>query len=440
MQYLLERRKKLGGLIPKRTVKNKPIEAPDEKIFKSYVEGSGDRQVATTMVAVQLLAKLLKDKNIGKLIVPIVPDESRTFGMDALFGRVGIYSPIGQQYEPVDKGSLLYYKESKTGAILEEGITEAGSICSFIAAGTAYATHGINTIPFYFFYSMFGFQRTGDFIWAAADARARGFLIGGTSGRTTLPGEGLQHQDGHNHAFAFAYPNVKAYDPAFAYEVATIVQDGIRRMYVEQEDIFYYITVMNDTYQMPPMPKGVEEGILKGMYRYQTSKKKKKDKVHLLGSGAIMLEVIKAAAILEDDYGIAVDIWSVTSYKSLYDDAIAVDRLNRLHTNKKTQQNYIEQCFSGEEGPIVAASDYLKLLPLSIAKWFPDTLHVLGTDGFGRSESRDMLRDFFEVDHRYIILAALSALKDKGKVKAKTLNDAIKKLKIDPDKDNPTSY
>ncbi len=440
MQYLMERRKKLGGLIPKRVAKDNPIKAPADKAFKSYLEGSGDREVATTMVMVQLMAKLMKDENIGKLIVPIVPDESRTFGMDALFGRVGIYSHIGQQYEPVDQGSLLYYKESKTGSILEEGITEAGSMSSFIAAGTAYSTHGINTIPFYFFYSMFGFQRTGDFMWAAADARARGFLIGGTSGRTTLPGEGLQHQDGHSHVLALAYPNLKAYDPAFAYEVATIVQEGIRRMYIEQEDIFYYITVMNATYPMPPMPKDVQEGILKGMYRYRSSKKKSKEKVHLLGSGAIMIEVLQAADLLEKEYDLAVEVWSVTSYKALYDDAVENERQNRLQSEDKAKPNYIQQCLAKEEGPFVAATDYMKVLPLMVAKWFPDTLHALGTDGFGRSENREALRDFFEVDHRHIAVAALHALKEKKKVKAKTVEKAMKDLHIDPDKTMPTSY
>lgn len=440
IQYLLERRQKLGGNIPKRIVKDNPIQPPDQKIFKSYLKGSGDRAAATTMVAVQLLSKLMKDKNIGKLIVPIVPDESRTFGMDALFRTYGIYSHIGQRYEPVDKDSLLYYKEAETGAILEEGITEAGSMSSFIAAGTAYTTHGINTIPFYFFYSMFGFQRTGDFMWAAADARARGFLIGGTSGRTTLPGEGLQHQDGHSHVLALAYPSLKAYDPAFAYEVATIVQEGIRRMYVEQEDIFYYITIMNDTYHMPAMPKGVEEGILQGMYRYQTSKKKNKDKVHLLGSGAIMIEVLEAAKVLEEEFDIAADVWSVTSYKSLYDDAIATERNNRLHPGRKPRPNYIQQCLEKEKGPFVAASDYLKVLPLSVTRWFPDELYALGTDGFGRSDIRSALRDFFEVDHRHIVVAALNALKDKGKVKSKTVEKAVKDFNIDPDKVNPAAY
>ncbi len=440
MKYLLERRKKLGGFIPIRTVKDNPIEAPDPKMFESYRKGSGDREVATTMVAVQLLAKLLKDKHVGKLIVPIVPDESRTFGMDALFRKAGIYSHIGQRYQAVDKGSLTAYTESEQGAILEEGITEAGAMSSFIAAGTAYATHQVNTIPFYFFYSMFGFQRTGDFIWAAADARARGFLIGGTAGRTTLAGEGLQHQDGHSHLLAYPLPNLKAYDPAFAYEVATIVQEGIRRMYVEQEDIFYYLTVMNATYPMPAMPKGVEEGILQGMYRYRTSKQKDKEKINLIGSGAIMIEVLQAADLLENDYDLAVEVWSVTSYKALYDDAIATERHNRLHPGKKPKRNYLQQCLEKATGPYVAASDYVKALPLSVARWFPDELHALGTDGFGRSDTRDALRNFFEVDHRHIVLTALTAMKDKEKISLKTIRKAIKDLDIDPEKMNPATY
>ncbi|WPP51075.1 pyruvate dehydrogenase (acetyl-transferring), homodimeric type [Catalinimonas niigatensis] len=439
IKYLLERRKNLGGLIPKRKSKLKPLKAADDKAFKTYREGAGDREASTTMVMVQMLAKLMKDKNVGKLIVPIVPDESRTFGMDALFRQFGIYSHIGQRYEPVDKGSLMFYKEAKDGAILEEGITEAGSISSFIAAGTAYANLQIHTIPFYFFYSMFGFQRTGDFIWAAADARARGFLIGGTAGRTTLPGEGLQHQDGNSHILALPIPNLKAYDPTFAYELAVIIKEGMRRMYQEQEDIFYYITVTNDNYKMPPMPKGVEEGILQGMYRYQSSEKDSKKKVHLLGSGAILQESIKAAALLEKDYGVSANVWSVTSYKALYDDAIAVDRYNRLHPDDE-KNNYIQQCMGEEEGVFVAATDYLKALPATVAQWFPQPLICLGTDGFGRSDNRPELRDFFEVDHRHIALAALSGLLKEGKIRKNSYEKAMKELKIHPDKVNPTAY
>jgi len=439
IKYLLERREKLGGLIPKRITKTDKLKAPDDKAFKEYREGAGEREVATTMVMVQMMSKLMRDKNIGDMVVPIVPDESRTFGMDALFRKYGIYSHIGQQYEPVDKDSLMYYKESETGAILEEGITEAGSISTFIAAGTAYSNHKINTIPFYFFYSMFGFQRTGDFIWAAADARARGFLIGGTSGRTTLPGEGLQHQDGQSHLLAYPLPNLKAYDPTFAYELAVIVKEGIRRMYQEQEDIFYYITIMNDNYKMPPMPEGVEEGILKGMYVYQRSSKNSKKKAHLLGSGAILQEVLKAAEVLEKEYSVAADVWSITSYKELYHDAMDVERHNRLHPSD-TKQNYIQECTEKEDGVFVAASDYLKALPYSIAQWFPKPFISLGTDGFGRSDARPELRDFFEVDHRHIVLSALYGLLNEGKIKKNTYEKAMQKLEIDADKLNPDSY
>ncbi|WKN31054.1 pyruvate dehydrogenase (acetyl-transferring), homodimeric type [Porifericola rhodea] len=439
IKYLLERREKLGGLIPKRITKTDKLKAPDDKAFKEYREGAGEREVATTMVMVQMMSKLMRDKNIGDMIVPIVPDESRTFGMDALFRKYGIYSHIGQQYEPVDKDSLMYYKESETGAILEEGITEAGSISTFIAAGTAYSNHKINTIPFYFFYSMFGFQRTGDFIWAAADARARGFLIGGTSGRTTLPGEGLQHQDGQSHLLAYPLPNLKAYDPTFAFELAVIVKEGIRRMYEEQEDIFYYITITNDNYKMPPMPEGVEEGILKGMYVYQRSSKNSKKKAHLLGSGAILQEVLKAAEVLEKEYSIAADVWSITSYKELYHNAMDVERHNRLHPSD-TKQNYIQECTEEEDGVFVAASDYLKALPYSIAQWFPKPFISLGTDGFGRSDARPELRDFFEVDHRHIVLSALYGLLNEGKIKKNTYEKAMQKLEIDADKLNPDSY
>ncbi len=440
MKYLLERRQKLGGFLPKRSVTAEPISEPNPQIFQEFLEGSEDREVATTMVIVHLLAKLLKDKQLGKLLVPIVPDESRTFGMDALFREVGIYSFVGQMYEPVDKKSLLFYKEAKNGAILEEGITEAGSLASFIAAGTAYATHGLAMIPVFIFYSMFGFQRVGDLIWAAGDARARGFLVGGTSGRTTLPGEGLQHQDGQSHLLAYALPNLKAYDPAFAYEVAVIVQEGIRRMYVEQEDIFYYITVMNEKYPMPPMPEGVRDGILKGMYRLKESDQSgDANKVCLLGSGTILNEVVKAGEILERDYKVAADIWSVTGYKQLYDDAKAVERCNRLHPDKEKQQPYIRQCFPEEGGIFIAASDYLKAVPLSVSKWFPGRFTALGTDGFGLSDSREALRDHFEVDRRHIVLTTLSSLAEKGELKEQVVKKAIQDLNIDPEKTDPAS-
>ena len=437
-KYLKEKRKKLGGYIPHRVEKVGPIKIPSDELFKEFYEGSGSREIATTMVLVQILSKLLRDKNIGKLIVPIVPDEARTFGMEALFRQVGIYSHVGQLYEPVDKESLLYYKETKDGAILEEGITEAGSMCSFIAAGTSYATHRVEMIPFFIFYSMFGFQRIGDLIWAAADMQAKGFLIGGTSGRTTLAGEGLQHQDGNSHILAYPVPNLCAYDPTFAYELAVIIKDGLYRMYEKQEHIFYYLTVMNEFYKMPEMPKGVKKGILKGLYKYKASDNKNaKNKAHLLGSGTILNEALKAQEILESKYNISADVWSVTSYKELYRDAVNTERWNMLNPDKKQKIPYITECFLKEKGVFVAASDYLKVLPCSIAKWIPGTLIALGTDGFGRSDSRKALRDFFEVDARFITIAVLQSLAKENKIKTGIVNKAIKDLDINPMKKNP---
>ncbi|MDZ7743495.1 MAG: pyruvate dehydrogenase (acetyl-transferring), homodimeric type [Bacteroidota bacterium] len=438
IKYLKKRREKLGGYLPKRQAKADPIKAPDDKVYKELLQGSGDRDFATTMAIVSLLGKLLNDKNIGERIVPIVPDESRTFGMDALFRTVGIYSHTGQNYEPVDKDSLLYYKEAKDGAILEEGITEAGCMSSFIAAGTSYSLHSVNMIPFFIFYSMFGFQRVGDLIWAAADARARGFMVGGTSGRTTLAGEGLQHTDGHSQLNALAFPNLKAYDPAYSYEVAVIVKEGIRRMFIEQEDLMYYITVLNEKYKMQKMPGNVEEGILKGMYRYKKSRKRSGEKVHLMGSGAILNEALRAAEILEKDYGLMADVWSVTSYKELYDNAREVDRWNRMHPDKKAKKTYIEECLKGDEARCIAAHDYVKAIPMTVCRWFPGILTVLGTDGFGRSDNRRALRDYFEVDDKHIAYTALHSLYLDGKVEKKTVLKAAKELKIDKDKSNPT--
>jgi pyruvate dehydrogenase E1 component len=385
-----------------------------------------------------MLAKMLKDKEIGELVVPIVPDEARTFGMEAMFRQVGIYSHVGQLYEPVDMDVLLYYKEAKEGQILEEGITEAGSISSFIAAGSAYATHGINTIPFFIYYSMFGMQRVGDLVWAAADTRTRGFLLGGTAGRTTLAGEGLQHQDGHSHLLALAVPNLVSFDPAFAYEIAVIVEDGIRRMYKEGESIFYYITVMNEQYEMPAMPEGARDGILKGMYKLRTSgKKKAKARAQLLGSGAILNEVVKAQEILEEKYDVAADVWSVTSYPELYRDGQAAERWNWLHPGEKPRVAYVTQCLGDTEGVIVAASDYVKILPGAIDRWAPRRMTALGTDGFGRSEGRAALRDFFEVDAKHIVLATLDDLARDGKIDASVARKAIKDLGINPEKPNP---
>jgi len=436
IRYIKERRKALGGYLPKRNAKTPDFKMPDEEIFKEFMKGSGERDVATTMVAVQLLSKLLKDKNIGDLIVPIVPDESRTFGMDSLFRQVGIYAHKGQLYEPVDKESLMYYKEAKDGAILEEGITEAGSMSSFIAAGTAYSTHQINTIPFFIFYSMFGFQRIGDFIWAAADVRAKGFMLGGTAGRTTLAGEGLQHQDGHSHVLALSVPHVQAYDPAFAYEVAVIIRDGMKRMYLDGEDIFYYITIMNEKYPMPSVPsqKGIEEGIINGMYKYKPTKSNKHN-VNLLGSGSILNEALKAAEILKNDYDIEADVWSVTSYKKLYDNAIETDRQNRLKDQNKN--NYIQECVGSKKGLFVAASDYMKVLPLSVSNWFPQDFVALGTDGYGLSEHRDELREYFEVNASYIVWSTLNGLKKQGKINQDMVSKAKKKLKIKVNKKSP---
>jgi len=367
-----------------------------------------------------------------------VPDEARTFGMEALFRAVGIYSHAGQVYEPVDMDTLLYYKEASDGQILEEGINEAGSMSSFIAAGTAYATHGVNTIPFFIYYSMFGFQRIGDLIWAAADSRTRGFLLGGTAGRTTLAGEGLQHQDGNSQMFALAYPNCLPYDPAYAYEMAVIIEEGIRRMYVEQESVFYYLTVMNEQYEMPPMPEGSREGILKGMYRFRaTSTPKAKLRAQLFGSGAILPEVVKAQAILESDFGVGADVWSITSYVQLYRDGFTADRWNMLHPGETPRVAYVTECVKDAPGVFVAASDYVKALPHAIDRWMPRALETLGTDGFGRSESRESLRDFFEVDARYIVVATLGALAREGKLDVAVVRKAIKTFGINPDKLNP---
>ena len=386
------------------------------------------------------MASLLKDKSVGKYIVPIVPDESRTFGMDPLFKQCGIYAHTGQLYEPVDSDQLLYYREAKDGQILEEGITEAGSMSSFIAAGTAYATHGTNTIPFFVYYSMFGFQRIGDLIWLAGDMRCKGFMVGGTAGRTTLNGEGLQHEDGQSHLLAYPVPNLVTYDPAFGFELGVIVRDGIRRMYQEQEDIFYYLTVENEQYAMPPMPAHAEEGILKGMYKFKPSAKKRaKLRAHLFGSGAIVNQALAAQELLEEKFGVAADVWSITSFKELHRDGNAVERWNRLHPGEQPRETYIEQCLKKEKGVFVIASDYVKALPDSIARWFPRLPVSLGTDGYGRSESREALRDFFEVDARFIAIGALSALARDGQLEWKVVEKGMKELQIDPEKIDPTT-
>jgi pyruvate dehydrogenase E1 component len=436
--YLKKRRAELEGFLPERRSSTAGIDLPKDDLFEELKNGSGDREVATTMVMVHLLGKLLADRNFGKYVVPIIPDEARTFGMEALFRKVGIYSRLGQNYEPVDRESLLYYKEVRGGQILEEGITEAGSIASFIAAGTAYSTYGIQTIPFFFFYSMFGFQRIGDLIWAAGDIRARGFLVGGTSGRTTLAGEGLQHQDGHSHVLALAHPSVRAYDPAYAYEIAVIVREGLRRMVIEGEDVLYYLTVMNEFYPMPAMPEGAEEGILKGIYRFRASQNRKaKIKAHLLASGAIVNEALAAQALLEEDFGTASDVWSVTSFKNLYWDAMAAERHSLRRPHEEPRQPFLQKQLSSEKGVFVAATDYLKALPAIVAKWIPGRTVVLGTDGYGRSDTRPALRGFFEVDARHIAFAALAALAAEGRVKPSVVKKAGRKLDIDPEKKDP---
>ncbi|ADI15299.1 pyruvate dehydrogenase (acetyl-transferring), homodimeric type [Truepera radiovictrix] len=440
-RYLKARREALGGSVPARRVKAEPLAAPDEALFEEFGKGTGDREVSTTMVFVRILGKLLRDKTWGKLIVPIIPDEARTFGMEALFRQIGIYSHVGQLYEPVDSDNILYYKESTDGQILEEGITEAGSISSFIAAGTAYATHGVNTIPFFIYYSMFGFQRIGDFLWAAGDMRTKGFLLGATAGRTTLAGEGLQHQDGHSHVLAYPIPNLMAYDPSFAFEMAIIIREGMRRMYEAQEDLFYYLTIGNENYRQPALPEHLsfeelKEGVLKGLYLFKPAPKKAKLRAQLFGSGAIMNEVLKAQALLAD-YKVAADVWSVTSYKALHQDALRVERHNRLHPEQEPQTPFVYDALKEAEGVFVAASDYLKLLPDALARHLPRPMVSLGTDGFGRSEAREELRDHFEVDARFITLATLQALAQEGKVDKSVVAKALKDLEINPDKLDP---
>ncbi|HEY2151126.1 MAG TPA: pyruvate dehydrogenase (acetyl-transferring), homodimeric type [Vicinamibacterales bacterium] len=438
IKYMRERRQALGGYVPSRKVRSEALKPIAPELFEEFLKGTDGRKASTTMVFVRMLSKLLRDPEIGKLVVPIVPDEARTFGMEALFRQVGIYSHAGQVYEPVDMDTLLYYKEASDGQILEEGINEAGSMSSFIAAGTAYATHGVNTIPFFIYYSMFGFQRIGDLIWAAGDSRARGFLLGGTSGRTTLAGEGLQHQDGNSQLFALAYPNVVSYDPAFAFEIAVIIEDGIKRMYVDQESIFYYLTVMNEQYAMPEMPKGAKEGILKGMYKFRAAAKPKAAlRAQLLGSGAILPEVVRAQEILESKYNVSADVWSVTSYTELYRDGHAAERWNMLHPTVSPRLPYVTQCLKDAAGVLIAASDYVKAMPDTIDRWLPRPLTTLGTDGYGRSETRASLREFFEVDYRYVVVATLAALARDGKVEASVVDEAIKALNINPEKANP---
>ena len=438
LEYLQERRRALGGYLPKRRPKSKALPVPPLETFKTQIDGTGEREASTTMAFVRILSALIRDKKIGKHIVPIVPDEARTFGMEGMFRQVGIYSSKGQLYEPVDAGELMYYREDTKGQILEEGINEAGAYCSWAAAGTAYSNHDVQMVPFFIYYSMFGFQRIGDFIWAGGDQQSRGFLIGGTAGRTTLAGEGLQHQDGHSLVAASTVPNCVSYDPTYAFELAVIIQDGLRRMIGEQENVFYYITCMNENYVHPPMPAGVEEGILKGMYLYRVGGQGK-IRVQLMGSGTILREVLAAARLLEEDFGIPTEVWSVTSFNELRRDGLEVERWNQLHPDERPRTSYIEQCLGERPGPYIAATDYMKIVPDQIQRWVPGTFVSLGTDGYGRSDGREALRKHFEVDKRYIAVASLKALADDGVLDQKTVAKAIEKYGIDPDRPDPVT-
>ena len=434
MRYLRERRNSLGGYLPQRNPNLEALPIPELSAFDAQLQSSGEREFSTTMAFVRILSTLLKDKQIGKRIVPIVPDESRTFGMEGMFRQYGIWNPKGQQYTPQDKDQLMFYKESVDGQILQEGINEPGAMADWIAAGTSYANSHFAMIPFYIYYSMFGFQRVGDLAWAAGDMHTRGFLIGGTAGRTTLNGEGLQHQDGHSQIQADLIPNCISYDPTFSYEVAVIVHDGLRRMYVEQEDVYYYLTVMNENYTHPAMPqrKGIEEEILKGMYLLKAGEKGDK-KVQLMGSGVILNEVIKGAELLKNDFGVDADIWSVPSFNLLHRDAIEVERYNRLHPLEEAKLPFVTRQLQGYEGPVIASTDYIRSFADRIRAYIPNDYHVLGTDGFGRSDSRANLRDFFEVDSRHVAVAALSALAEQGKVGKEVVQQAIEKYGIQTD-------
>ncbi|MCI0639442.1 MAG: pyruvate dehydrogenase (acetyl-transferring), homodimeric type [Gemmataceae bacterium] len=455
VRYLHERRKALGGHLPARKVNCPALPAPPDSLIEPFFKGSDGRPVSTTMVFVDLLKRLLQSQELGKYIVPIIPDEARTFGMEGMFPRYGIYSNVGQLYEPVDYDTMTRYREAKDGQIIEEGITEAGSMSSFIAAGTAYANLGVPMIPFYIYYSMFGFQRVGDLIWAAADMRTRGFLLGGTAGRTTLEGEGLQHQDGHSHLAAATIPNMRNYDPAFAFEVALIIQDGIRRMYEKGENIFYYLTLGNENYPMAPLPSplalggrgvggegDVRDGVLRGMYKFKSSELVKTNavtKVHLLGSGSILREALRAQEILAEKYAVAADVWSVTSYRELRREALACERWNRLHPASPPRKSYLETVLENEKGVFLAVSDYMKLNQEMIARWVPGGLCALGADGFGRSDGRQALRRFFEVDAECICVAALEQLLRRGELKPAIVEKAIKDLGVDPEKPDPVN-
>ncbi len=440
IKYLKKQREALGGYLPARSTKVDPLKVPPLEDFASVTSGLGEREISTTMAFVRILSILLKNKDLSSRIVPIVPDECRTFGMEGLFRQIGIYSPVGQLYTPVDHEQVMYYREAQDGQILEEGINEAGAFCSWMAAGTSYSSNKLAMIPFYIYYSMFGFQRIGDLAWAAGDMQARGFLLGGTAGRTTLAGEGLQHQDGHSHLYASTIPNCVSYDPTYAYELAVIIQNGLYRMYEKMDNVFYYITVMNENYVQPDMPKGAEEGIIKGMYVLKESKKKSKHHVQLMGCGTILREVIRAAQMLEEDYSITSDLWSVTSFNELRRDGLAVERYNALHPEKKSKESYVSLQLKGRQGPVIAATDYMRIYADQIRPYVSNRYITLGTDGYGRSDTRERLRHFFEVDAKFIVLAALNALVADGTIDKSKVVDAMKRYNINPDKLDPVTH
>ena len=438
--YMKKRRQELGGFYPKRRKDCQPLQIPDLDIFKAVLEGSGDRKISTTMAFVRILTALTKDKRIGKRVVPIVPDEARTFGMEGMFRQLGIYTAEGQKYVPEDRDQIMYYREDKKGQILEEGINEDGSMAAWMAAATSYSTNNFPLIPFYIFYSMFGFQRVGDLAWASGDIQARGFLIGGTAGRTTLNGEGLQHQDGHSHVLANTIPNCKAYDPAYGYEMAVVLRKGMKEMFEDNQNVFYYLTIENENYEQPAMPKDCEDGIIKGMYKFEsveTKGNKKTPRVQLLGAGAILNEVRAAAQMLKDDWGVASDVWSVTSFNELAREGLHVERWNRLHPDDKPKKAYVTQCLEKQTGPVVSSTDYIKLHSEQLRAFIPKTFLTLGTDGFGRSDTREKLRSFFEVDRYYVTVTALSALAKDGEVKNDVVLEAMRKYGIDRNKTNP---
>ncbi|MEN8176605.1 MAG: pyruvate dehydrogenase (acetyl-transferring), homodimeric type, partial [Pseudomonadota bacterium] len=438
IKYLKARREELGGYLPTRRTEVPRLEIPSLETFKGLLEGSGERELSTTMAFVRFLTTLMRDKQMGQHVVPIVPDEARTFGMEGMFRQFGIYSSVGQLYQPVDSDQVMYYREDQQGQILQEGINEAGAMSSWIAAATSYSNHGISMIPFYIYYSMFGFQRVGDLAWAAGDMQARGFLMGGTAGRTTLAGEGLQHQDGHSHLAAGTIPNCVSYDPTFSYELAVILQHGMQRMYGEGDNVFYYVTVMNENYAHPPMPKDAEKGIIRGIYPFAKGGRKKL-RVQLLGSGTILREVIAAAEMLEKEWGVSAGVWSVTSFNELRRDGQDAQRWNMLHPDKKPRVPYVSEQLDGTQGPIVACTDYMRAYPDQIRPYLSRRYLTLGTDGFGRSDMRSQLRRFFEVNRYYVVVAALSALLEEGAVSAADVKKAMKKYRIDAEKPNPLS-